>query len=283
MTPVALAWVVAPSIVAFVLLLGARPRRAGEGKALPLALALAYVVGHFGLSGVDWAPTDVTQWMPHLAAVGLVWALLAPRGRWLVAIVASAVAAWIVLRPLAARLSAWELSGALVLAAAALVTLSQVLRFALAGQRPASAAFAVTLAGSVIAAACAASGTLVVGEFGGMVAAACGGLGVAALLSRRAMRFETVAPVLATLLWGVIALTFVYAEMRGPVLGILSLVPLAPALPKAARLRRRLPLQLVGTALLGAVALWRALVPLTPSVAPATSSDEASDIDYGYQ
>lgn len=189
----------------------------------------------------------------------------------------------IVLRPLAARLSAWELSGALVLAAAALVTLSQVLRFALAGQRPASAAFAVTLAGSVIAAACAASGTLVVGEFGGMVAAACGGLGVAALLSRRAMRFETVAPVLATLLWGVIALTFVYAEMRGPVLGILSLVPLALALPKAARLHAAAAAAARGNRAARCCCTLARLGALTPSVAPATSSDEASDIDYGYQ
>ncbi len=295
MGPSTLVWIALPGVVCALLLLSGRPRRekpwAGDRYLAPAALGLAYVAGHFALFGVDLTPHDATHWLPHVALLGILAALVsAGRARGLalvVGLVAAALGAYVLLRPLAAQMSGARFAMVLAAIATAATLAGALLRVSLAKANAPAGGGLLVLIGTVTAALCGASGTLTIGQFGGLATSAFAGLAVAGWLYRRSLDLRVTVPVVIALLGGAITLAFFYAEMRVAVLGILAAVPIALALAHRLIPKRKLLAQLGATILLGAVAGWQAFtVPddKTPSSATsdgAAGSAAATD-DYGY-
>ena len=124
-------------------------------------------------------------------------------------------------------------------------------------------------------------------QLGGAAAAGVGGLTLALLVRKRAS-LESAGRVVGALFASVLGLAYFYAEMRAEVLALgvaaaLAFGGAAVALRKRPALGLGLGL-LIGGGLLG-VAGYRALRPAASTAAPspASSSENATDNDYGYQ
>ena len=295
MGPSTLVWIALPGVVCALLLLSGRPQRkqawAGDRYLAPAALGIAYVAGHFALFGVDLTPHSATHWLPHVALIGVLTALIAAgrsRGVALaVGVVATTLGAYVLLRPLAAQMSGARFAMVLAAIAAAATLAGALLTISLAKAKAPAGGALLFLVGAVTAALCGASGTITIGQFGGLATSAFAGLAVAAWLYKRPLDLQATVPVVVALLGGAITLAFFYAEMRVPVLGLLVALPIALALLHQLIPKRKLLAQLGATVLLGAIAGWQAFaVPDEEKPSSAASDGSAGSAaatdDYGY-
>lgn len=286
MEPSALGFVALPGVLAGLGWFGAARALRDAGRraaALPWLVALAYVAGHAGLSGLSALPLGVTDYLPHVALLAALAATLEAQQRSPVrgALVWAPVAlgaAWLLVRPVAAREPLATGALMVTLPALALGLSLWSVRRGNAG-RGASAqglvGFAVACA---VVVACALSGTLVVGQHAAMVAAGVAGFGVAAALSRSPLDAGPALTVATTLGWACVTLTWFYAEMHWQVLLLVASVPPVVALLGWLLRARTALVQAAATLVLAGLTGWRALV-----VSPLeTPTDDAGGYDYGY-
>ncbi|MFO0571636.1 MAG: hypothetical protein U0263_38770 [Polyangiaceae bacterium] len=288
-----------PALVAFAFVLALGAREPGEPRFLAwlapaLGLGLAYVAAHLAIHGPRGIlPADTMQRLPLVAGAAVLLSLADRAGaklawRLLVDAAVAGIAAGLLLSPLTARGDKAPplalVFGVFVLGAVLVMRASTAL---VPSERPLAGAVALGVLSGALSGLAALSGTALVGQLGGAAAAGVGGLTLALFVRKRAS-LESAGRVVGALFASVLGLAYFYAEMRPEVLALgvaaaLAFGGAAVALRKRPALGLGLGL-LIGGGLLG-VAGYRALRPAASTAAPspASSSENATDNDYGYQ
>jgi len=270
----------------------------------PVALAAAYVAGHYALRGFDWPPPQTSEWLPIVAlaaaGAGVVEGLWPDRAgaRWAARAVAAGAVLGLVLRLKLKNF--WGLGEAVAwlagLEAALLVGLLglDLLRRVVpvperaAGSAPgdggpAAAAAVGALVGGA-AGGCAAAGSLVLGQLGGALGAAWGGLAVVSLWRPALVR--PALPTAGLLLAGVVlnAVFFAYdlPTSAALALGALGAVPFLASLAGLPPLRRHWVLSaLVALTLAGGAAGGLAAAAFRATAAEDAGEEVDPDDPYG--
>lgn len=293
----------APLAAALISLLAAHYRASDEASlerrlrmAVPLALGLAYLVGHLGLQGVPGLGIEGGLLSISLGGAGvavlLAWFKPGPRLAALVRLAAAAGSAWVLLWPLA-QPQGWtlaQLAGNLGLVTVATVAVWLGLeRLLERAPGPAAVlALVVLVAGS--------SGVVVMGALAftaRLLAPLAAGLGAVFLLSWAnpgARLLQTSAPMLALTLVSHWAAAMFYGELPPVSLSLLVLAPLPLMLLRSQALLRAGRMAALFAALgLAGIPLAGAAVPAamnyfggaTPD-ADSGGGDDGYDDNYGY-
>lgn len=259
------------------------------GAAAGLGLTAGYVAGHLGTTG--WkglTPTDVTNWLPHVAVAGgllslvtvgrraehLDWRRLAP-------IALSPFVAWLLLRPYADRLETGVFVGVLLAATVGMAVIAAGWSGALHRQGPVVSGAALAVAACGMAAGAAGSGSVVVAQLTGSVAAAATAASLGIWVARVEVRLEALGAVAGLVLGGLAIVAVAYSSTPWYAAALFALVPVGlwgvraltrDRLGRAAAIAAQLT---VVVALTGAAAAWAAM----PST---TSGHEGGAYDYGY-
>jgi hypothetical protein len=296
----ALYGILLPGVVAVAVIAIARPwRRESDGLLLPalasVALFAAYVVGHLGLTGtLEFSPIDISNWLPHVAALGALLGLALAfirqrRALRSVAVFAVGVAViWLVLRPqLAFRFTGATgllvvLGGGLALGAY-YVAVERVL---IGESARVGALFAVILAG-VAPAIVALSGSLLLGQLGGVVASGVGALAAVALIFNHPALVRALPGFLAMTTGAFIALAYLYASMRYQTVLALAFAPMAVVAvrPVLARFGPRESRRFERYSWLARAAVLLVFAGLAGFFASVEepADEDAGEYDYGYQ
>ena len=276
--------------VAIVMLVG-NPR---AHRATPLdpylagaALSGAYLVGHWALEGgLELAPTEVIDWMPHLALAAFLWFCMAHRIKdsrrlAVVDLVVGLLAAYLLLHPVLLHAESLERGATLGLAAGALAVFAVLIERSVETEHPVASAALLAVYAIAAAAIAAASGTFRVAQLLGLVAAALGSVSVGAAVFARPLQVASLGRVTAMLLWGGILLTEFYAELASLSLILLAIAPIAASITSFG-LRRSGPRVRFFSVLAVVLVLVGAAGWQSTSVGTASSSTGAAAPHYGY-
>lgn len=190
--------------------------------AVAAAVAVAAIAASWGIVGrPSLVPDDISQWLGHIAVVGLIGAVLAKRP-WTARVVIAVVTGYLVIRPVLHR---WGTGGELLVLGGGMLSLliyATAIHRVLDQASPRVGTTIALISATASSVATAASGSLVIGEIGGGLATGVGVLWGITLL--RPSRATNLAYVIAPVAWAVVVIGLLYAAMPLHV-AVLALLP----------------------------------------------------------